>query len=62
MVRAIVLQALWEAARCGEYRASFRGFDIVARRQGLAAGADAPIAVRLLVRTRGRQWVRALVR
>jgi len=48
MVRAIALQALCEAARFGEYRASFRGFEVLARRQPMWS-PDACIAVRLAV-------------
>lgn len=40
MVRAIALLALLEAARHGEYRATFRGFRVEAvRRDGLSRGA-----------------------
>ncbi len=48
MVRAIAGMALMEAARCGEYRATFRGFRVEARRQ-CPAGAGARIDVRLCV-------------
>lgn len=52
MVRAIALQALWEAARYGEYRASFRGFDFLALRQVVETGSDRSIGVSLVVRMR----------
>lgn len=48
MVRAIALLALLEAARDGEYRATFHGFRIHARRQ-CPAGADAVVEVNLCV-------------
>ena len=48
MVRAIALLALLEAARHGEYRATFHGFRVHALRQ-CPAGADAFIEVNLCV-------------
>jgi hypothetical protein len=48
MVRAIALLALMEAARHGEYRATFRGFRVEALRQ-CPAGADAFVDVHLCV-------------
>jgi hypothetical protein len=48
MVRAIALLALVEAARHGEYRATFRGFRVEALRQCLP-GADAFVDVHLCV-------------
>ena len=49
MVRAIVTLALVEAARRGEYRATFRGFRVRALRQCSAPGADAFVEVDLCV-------------
>ena len=61
MVRAIALFALLEAARHGEYRASFHGFRVQALRQCSAPGADAFVEVNLCVR-RGKVIVeRSLV-
>lgn len=40
MVRAIARFALFEAARHGEYHASFHGFHVDAIRESLAAGVD----------------------
>ncbi len=48
MVRAIALLALLEAARDGEYRATFHGFRIHARRQ-CPPDADAYVEVNLCV-------------
>jgi hypothetical protein len=48
MVRAIALLALLEAARNGEYRATFHGFRIHARRQ-CPPDADAYVEVNLCV-------------
>jgi len=48
MVRAIALLALVEAARDGEYRATFHGFRIHARRQ-CPPDADAYVEVNLCV-------------
>ena len=48
MVRAIALLALVEAARHGEYRATFRGFRVEALRQ-CPPGADAFVDVHLCV-------------
>ena len=45
MVRAIVRTAVREAARHGSYRASFRGFQIYARRQPVSYGVRVPIGV-----------------
>ncbi len=49
MVRAIALLALLEAARHGEYRATFRGFRVQALRQRPALDADAFVKVNLCV-------------
>jgi len=49
MVRAIALLALLEAARHGEYRATFRGFRVQALRQRPVPGADAFVEVNLCV-------------
>jgi len=49
MVRAIALLALQEAARHGEYRATFHGFRVQALRQCSAPGADAFVEVNLCV-------------
>ena len=49
MVRAIALLALLEAARHGEYRATFHGFRVHALRQCSAPGADAFVEVNLCV-------------
>jgi hypothetical protein len=49
MVRAIALLALLEAARHGEYRASFHGFRVQALRQCTAFGADVFVEVNLCV-------------
>lgn len=49
MVQAIALLALVEAARHGEYRATFRGFRVQALRQCPALGADAFVEVNLCV-------------
>jgi hypothetical protein len=49
MVRAIALLALVEAARHGEYRATFRGFRVQALRQCPAPGSDAFARVNLCV-------------
>ena len=49
MVRAIALLALLEAARHGEYRATFHGFRVQALRQCSAPGADAFVEVNLRV-------------
>lgn len=48
MVRAIALLALVEAARHGEYRATFRGFRVEALRR-CPPGADAFVDVHLCV-------------
>ncbi len=47
MVRAIALLALLEAARHGEYRATFHGFRVQALRQCSAPGADVFVEVNL---------------
>ena len=47
MVRAIALLALLEAARRGEYRATFRGFRVQALRQCPALVSDAFVEVNL---------------
>ena len=49
MVRAIALLALLEAARRGEYRASFHGFRVQALRQSSAPGAHVFVEVNLCV-------------
>ena len=49
MVRAIALLALLEAARHGEYRATFRGFRVQALRQRPAPDTDAFVEVNLCV-------------
>ena len=49
MVRAIALLALMEAARHGEYRASFHGFHVQALRQCATPGSDAFVEVNLCV-------------
>ena len=49
MVRAIALLALQEAARHGEYRATFHGFRVQALRKCLAPGAEAFVEVNLCV-------------
>ncbi len=50
MLRAIALIALIEAARRGEYRASFHGFHLQAVRQYVAPDADAVVDVYICVR------------
>ena len=47
MVRAIALLALLEAARHGEYRATFRGFRVHALRRRPAPDAEAFVEVNL---------------
>jgi len=49
MVRAIALLALLDAARHGEYRATFRGFRVHALRRRPAPDADAFVEVNLCV-------------
>jgi hypothetical protein len=49
MVRAIALLALLEAARHGEYCATFHGFRVQAQRQCAAPRADAFVEVNLCV-------------
>lgn len=49
MVHAIAMLALVEAARRGEYRATFRGFRVQALRQCPEPGADAFVEVNLCV-------------
>lgn len=49
MVRAIALIALLEAARHGEYRASFHGFRVQALRQCSAPDSDVFVEVNLYV-------------
>ena len=49
MVRAIALFALLEAARRGEYRASFHGFGVQAVRHWARRGADVVVEVILCV-------------
>jgi hypothetical protein len=49
MVRAIALLALLEAARRGEYHASFHGFRVQALRQSSAPGAHVFVEVNLCV-------------
>ena len=50
MVRAIALIALLEAARKGEYRASFHGFRVQALRQGSTPDTNVVVDVNLYVR------------
>lgn len=50
MVRAIAQLALLEAARHGEYRATFHGFGVLARRQCPIPGDGVVVAVNLCVR------------
>jgi len=47
MLRAIALLALLEAARQGEYRASFHGFRVQALRLGSAPSSDVFVEVNL---------------
>lgn len=62
MVRAIARLALLEAARHGEYRATFHGFSVLARRQCPISGDGVVVAVNLCVLL-GRTVVeRSLVR
>lgn len=62
MIRAIAQLALLEAARHGEYRATFHGFSVLARRQCPISGNDVVVAVNLCVLL-GRTVVeRSLVR
>ena len=62
MIRAIARLALLEAARHGEYRATFHGFSVLARRQCPISGNDVVVAVNLCVLL-GRTVVeRSLVR
>ena len=49
MVRAIARLALLEAARHGEYRATFHGFSVLARRQCPISGDGVVVAVNLYV-------------
>ncbi len=49
MVRAIALVALLEAARQGEYRASFHGFSVQALHQCSVPGSDVFVDVNLCV-------------
>ncbi len=49
MVRAIALIALLEAARKGEYRASFHGFRVQALRQGSTPDTNVVVDVNLYV-------------
>lgn len=49
MVRAIALIALVEAARKGEYRASFHGFSVQALRQGSTPDTNVVVDVNLYV-------------
>ena len=50
MVRAIARLALLDAARHGEYRATFHGFSVLARRQSPISGDGVVVAVNLCVR------------
>ena len=62
MIRAIAQLALLEAASHGEYRATFHGFSVLARRQCPISGDDVVVAVNLCVLL-GRTVVeRSLVR
>jgi len=45
MVRAIALLALLDAARHGEYRATFHGFCVDARRKPSPSGVDTSVEV-----------------
>jgi len=49
MVRSIALLALQEAARHGEYRATFHGFRVQALRKCSAPGSEAFVEVNLCV-------------
>ena len=49
MVRAIALLALLEAARHGEYRATFHGFGVQALRRCTAPGSKAVVEVNVCV-------------
>ena len=49
MVRAIARLALLEAASHGEYRATFHGFSVLARRQCPISGNGVVVAVNLYV-------------
>ncbi len=55
MVRAIALLALMEAARHGNYHASFHGFRVRAWRQSTRRASDVAIEVKFLV-SRGRNF------
>ena len=58
MLRSIALFALPEAARHGEYRATFRGFRVHARRQPQGVGDDVRVDVILGVQSPGAcGWV-----
>ena len=61
MVQAIALLALLEAARHGEYRATFRGFRVQALRQCAAQDADSVAQVNLCVSLGKTVVVRGLV-
>jgi len=60
-IRAIALFALHQAARHGEYRASFRGFRVQALRQCAAPEVDALVAVDLCVSVGNTVLERSLV-
>jgi len=61
MVRAIARLALLEAARHGEYRATFHGFGVLARRQSPISGDGVVVAVNLCVLLEGTVVERSLV-
>jgi len=56
MVRAVAVNALFDAARHGDYSATFRGFRIQATRQASAPGTEALVEVSLCV-TLGKHFV-----
>lgn len=62
MVRAIALLGLMEACRHGEYRASFRRFQVQARREVCSDDGAAVLHVHLCVRLDDRVLERGSVR
>jgi len=60
MLRAVTLDAFFDAARHGDYSATFRGFRIRATRQASALGAEALVEVTLCV-TLGKYRVKCNV-
>lgn len=62
MVRAIARLALLEAALHGEYRATFHGFSVLARRQYPISGDGVVVAVNLCVLLGETVVERSLVR